>query len=216
MKYLITLLLITNLCFGQEWSKAKLNDFSSINFPSPPDTSESNGGLYFTASDSTGVYMVMVKDLGNPKITESELSQLYQGVISGALKSVNGELIKQNEFQLNGIKGIEMLFTANSNPQLPNLRDKRIIVVNNNIISYEFWTYKETEQIASINKERFFNSISVSIKKDTEPSKNEAKSAYEIGFKFGKIISNLLLIGLVIGGVFLIRNMNKKKNKNIG
>lgn len=216
MKYLIALLLITNLSYSQEWSKTKLNDFSSIDFPSPPNKSESNGGLYFTAQDSTGVYMVMVKDLGSPKITESELPKFYQGVISGALKSVNGELIKQNEFQSNGIKGMEMLYMANSNPQLPNLRDKRIIVANNSIISYEFWTNKEIEQLASINKERFFNSISVSTAKVDEPENKETNSAYESGFMIGKVVFYLFLIGLIIGGILLIRKLTKKKNKNVG
>jgi len=211
MKHLIALLLITNLCFSQEWSETKLNDFSSIYFPSSPDKSESMGGLYFTTSDDTGVYMVMIKDIGNPKITESELPQFYQGVLSGALKSVNGELIEKNEFKSNGINGVEMLYTANSNPQLPNLRHKRILLVNNYLISYEFWTFKETEQIASINKERFFNSIVVSFKKDIDLEENEQTSTYEAGVAFGKVISYLLIIGLIIGGVLLIRKLVRKK-----
>ncbi len=216
MKYLIALLLITNLSFSQEWSKIELTDFASIEFPSTPEKTNSNGVTYYSTSDDIGVYMVMIKDLGNPRITQSGLPKFYQGVISGALESVNGELLEKNEFQLNGIKGMEILYTANSNPQLPDLRHKRILVADNNIISYEFWTFKENEQLASINKDKFFNSISISTEKGIEPEKKETNSAYESGFMFGKIISYLLIIGLVIGGIILIRNLNRKKKKNVG
>tara|TARA_R110000868_G_scaffold352263_2_gene613531 strand:- start:51 stop:701 length:651 start_codon:yes stop_codon:yes gene_type:complete len=216
MKYLIALLLITNFSFSQEWSKTELTDFASIEFPSIPEKTNSNGVTYYSTSDDIGVYMVMIKDLGNPRITQSGLPEFYQGVISGALKSVNGELLEKNEFQLNGIKGVEILYTANSNPQLPDLRLKRILVADNNIISYEFWTFKENEQLASINKDKFFNSISISTEKGIEPEKKETNSAYESGFVFGQIVFYLFIAGLIIGGILLIRNRNRKRNKNVG
>ncbi len=216
MKYIITLLVITNLSFSQEWSKTELTDFASIEFPITPEKTNSNGVTYYSTSDDIGVYMVMIKDLGNPRITESELPKFYQGVISGALESVNGELLEKNEFQSNGIKGIEILYAANSNPELPDLRHKRILVADNNIISYEFWTFKENEQLSSINKGKFLNSISISTEKGIGSEKKETNSDYESGFVFGKIIFYLLIIGLIIGGILLIRNMNKKKNKNVG
>lgn len=216
MKYLIALLFITNLSFSQEWSKTELNDFSSIEFPNTPEKSEQNGDIYYSTSDDYGVYLVMIRNLGNRKISESELPEFYEGFMNGALKSVNGELMTQNGFKTNGINGNEMVYLANSNPQLPNLRHKRIFIANNNLISCEFWTNKEIEQLASINKEKFFNSISVSIKKGTQTEKKEINSEYESGFIFGKIISFLLIIGLVIGGILLIRKLTRKKNKNVG
>ncbi|WP_111684166.1 hypothetical protein [Winogradskyella tangerina] len=216
MKYLITLLLITNLSFSQEWSKTELTDFVSIEFPISPEKTNQNGSIYYSTSDDIGAYMVTIKDLGNQKITVSGLPEFYQGVISGALKAVNGELLEKKVFQLNGIKGIEIAYLANSNPQLPNLRYKRILVVNNNFVSYEFWTFKENEQLATINKDKFFNSISISADKVIEPKEKETNFAYEIGFMLGKIISYLLIIGLIIGGILLIRKLTGKKNKNVG
>ena len=68
MKYLIALLLITNFSFSQEWSKTELTDFASIEFPSIPEKTNSNGVTYYSTSDDIGVYMVMIKDLGNPTI----------------------------------------------------------------------------------------------------------------------------------------------------
>ncbi|CAH8289453.1 hypothetical protein EV196_107242 [Mariniflexile fucanivorans] len=216
MKYLIALLLITNLSFSQKWSKTELTDFASIEFPSTPEKTNSDGVTYYSTSDDIGVYMVMIKDLGNPRITKSGLPKFYQGVISGALKSVNGELLEKNEFESNGIKGIEILYTANSNSQLPDLRHKRIIVADNYVISYEFWTFKENEQLSLINKDKFLNSISITTEKGIEPEKKETNSAYESGFAVGQIVFYLLIIGLIIGGILLIRNRNRKKNKNVG
>ena len=138
---------------------------------------------------------------------------------NGVKLPVNGKLIKENEFNTNGIIGNEMIYLANSNPQLPNLRHKRVIVKNNNLISYEFWTFEESEQLASKNKEKFFNSISLSNAKVAEPENPENKetnSAYESGFMIGKVVFYLFVIGLIIGGVLLIRKLRKKKNKNVG
>ena len=189
MKYLIALLLITNLTYSQEWSETKLNDFSSIEFPNKPEKSLQNADVYYTASDDYGVYLVMIRNLGNRKISESEFP---------------------------GIIGNEMLYLANSNPQLPNLRHKRIFIANNNLISCEFWTNEDIEELALSNKEKFFNSISVSIKKGIETGKKEMNSEYESGFIVGKIISYLLVIGLIVGGILLIRKLTRKKNKNVG
>ncbi|PIB29206.1 hypothetical protein BFP78_15520 [Gaetbulibacter sp. 5U11] len=219
MKYLIALLLITNLSFAQEWTKTELNDYSSIEFPIAPEKTVQNGDVYYSTSDDYGVYLVMIRNMGNQKISESELPQFYEGFMDGALKSVNGELLKQNEFNTNGIIGNEMVYLANSNPQLPNLRYKRVILKNNNLISYEFWTFEESEQIASKNKEKFFNSISVSDAKVAEPENSEKEkenSAYESGFLIGKVVFYLFVIGLIIGGILLIRKLTKKKNKNVG
>ncbi|MEL4309088.1 hypothetical protein [Joostella sp. CR20] len=219
MKYLIALLLITNLSFAQEWTKTELNVFSSIEFPVAPEKTAQNGDIYYSTSDDYGVYLVMIRNMGNQKISESELPQFYEGFLYGVLKSVNGELIKQNEFNTNGIIGNEMVYLANSNPQLPNLRHKRVILKNNNLISYEFWTFEESEQLASKNKERFFNSIAVSNTKIAEPENpenEETNSAYESGFLIGKVVFYLFVVGLIISGILLIRKLTKKKNKNVG
>jgi len=216
MKYLIVLLLITNLSFAQDWTKTELNDFSSIEFPVAPEKTVQNGDIYYSTSDNYGVYLVMIRNMGNQKVSESELPQFYEGFLNGALKSINGELIKQNEFNTNGIIGNEMVYLANSNPQLPNLRHKRVILKNNNLISYEFWTFEESEQLASKNKEKFFNSISLTNVKVAEPENPEnekTNSAYESGFLIGKVVFYLFVIGLIIGGILLIRKLT---NKNVG
>ena len=216
MKYLVAFLLITNLTYSQVWSETKLNDFSSIKFPNTPEKSVQDTDIYYTTSDDNGVYLVMIRNFGNRKISESEFSQLYGGFMKGAVESVNGELIRQNEFTTNGIKGSEIVYLANSNPQLPNLRHKRIFIANNNLISCEFWTNEDIEELALSNKEKFFNSISVSIKNKIETEKKEIDSAYESGFVLGKIISYLLVIVLIVGGIILIRKLTRKKDKNIG
>lgn len=108
-----------------------------------------------------------------------------------------------------------MIFLVDSNPQLPNLRHKRILIVNNILISYEFWTQKEFEKLTSVRKEKFFNSLNVSIKKNVEPVKYEINSGYEIGFVVGKVISYLLIISIIIGSILLVRKLFRKKYKKL-
>ena len=216
MKYLIAFLLIANLSFAQEWSETKLNDFSSIDFPNAPEKSESNGDVYYSTSDDNSVYLVMIRSLRNQKMPQSELPKFYKGFMNGALKSVNGELIEQNEFDSNGLIGNEMVYLANSNPQLPNLRHKRILAANKTLISYEFWTYKENGELTSSNKDKFFNSISVSSEKGIEQDEDDRGAAFEMGFAFGKMIFYLLIVALIVGGILLIRKLKRKKIKNVG
>ena len=216
MKYLIAFLLITNISFSQEWAKTELADFASIEFPIAPVKTNTNGGIDYSASDDIGVYRVMIYDLGNPRITESGLPEFYEGVISGAMEAANGEMLEKKEFKLNGIIGVEITYIANSNPQLPNLRYKRMLVANNNLINYEFWTYKENEQLAITNKDKFFDSITISNKKGIAPEKKDTNNAYDIGLVFGKVIFYLLIGGLIMGGILSIRKRNRKKNKNVG
>ncbi|WP_405568925.1 hypothetical protein [Winogradskyella sp. Asnod2-B02-A] len=208
MKYLIALLLITNICFSQEWSETKLNDFSSIEFPFSPDKAESNGEVYFSTSDDLGAYIVTVKDFNSDPI--KTLSEFYEGVVSGTLEAVNGELLEKKEFEYNNLKGLEIIFLANSNPQLPDLRYKRLLYISNHLISYEFLTFKENEQLVSTNKEKFFNSFSAIIKDGNEPEVKR-NNDYGKGLIIGKIFGFLFVIGIIIGGIMLIRNLTKKK-----
>ncbi|MBB3125304.1 hypothetical protein FHS04_002860 [Mesoflavibacter sabulilitoris] len=213
MKYLIVILLISNLSFSQEWSKTRLNNLASIEFPNTPDKTNKNGGVYYSTSDDIGVYVVVIKNIGKPEMTESGLPEFYEGVTSGTLAATEGDLLEKSEFQLDGIKGVEISYLANYNPQLPNLRYRRMLVVNNNLISFEFWTFEENEELASKNKDKFFNSIDVSNAKIAElknPENEEENSAYESGFLIGKVVFYLFIIGLIIGGILLIRKLTNK------
>ncbi len=210
MKYLIVLLLISNFSFSQEWTKIELNEFASIKFPNPSDVKNNRQAKIYSTSDDVGRYIVMTKDLGDPKLKESELYGFYQDVIAGTLKTTQGELLETNEFILNGILGMEILYKTNLNSLLTDLRQKRIILINNNVISYEFITYSENKQLAAINKNKFFNSISIS--KVIVPKEKETNDTYKSGSKSGKIVFYVSIIVLLIGGVLLILNRNRKRN----
>ena len=215
MKYVIALLLVANLCFAQEWSKTELNDFSSLEFPVAPDKTIENGDIFYSASDDHAIYLVMVRNIENQKIPESQLQEYYRGFMTGALQSANGTLIKQNEFTTNGINGYEMVYFADSNPQIPNTRHNRVFVKNNTLISQEFWTFEESVQLATKNKEKFFNSISVSTNNEVTDASvtdaNKTTSATKIGFIVGQLIFFLFVLGLIVGVILIIRKLVKKK-----
>ena len=211
MKYIITLLCITNICFSQEWSKTKLNDFSSIEFPFSPDKTESNAEVYFSSSDDLAAYLVTIHDFRvDPIISKHEF---YEGIISGGLEAVNGKLLEKIEFEYKNLKGFEIKYLANSNPQLPDLRYKRLLYINNHLISYEFLTFKENEQLVTINKEKFFNSFSATVNEVNEPE-IKRNIAYERGIIIGKVIGFLFVLGIIIGLFMLIRYLIRKNNTN--
>ncbi len=216
MKYFIVLLLTVHFSFSQEWSKIKLNDFSSISFPKAPKKVASDEGIKrinYSLSFDHETYYVMLVNLGSKKITTSELPKFYQGIMKGTLKSSKGKMISQKEFNINGLLGYEMVYESNSNPQLPNLRHKRLLITNNTLISYEFWTYKENEKLTLDNKTKFFNSIVLTNKEITNIKKTEESSAYKIGHAVGEVIGYLLPIGLLIGGILFFKKKNRKKHQ---
>lgn len=209
MKYILVILITTNLSFSQEWTKVDLSDFASVELPFLPEISYADGATSYVSGDDLGLYLVSIKNLGNNRLEESDLPEFYKGVVKGTLEASNGELLAKNEFRLNGISGMEILYLTDANSELPELKQKRIVVKNSNLITYEFWTFRENEQLALDSKNRFFNSFTI-LEREIDPEKNAYNKAYDFGYIAGKIIFYLIIISVIVGLVFLVIRLKRK------
>uniref|UniRef100_UPI00404AE1C9 zinc ribbon domain-containing protein n=2 Tax=Gelidibacter sp. TaxID=2018083 RepID=UPI00404AE1C9 len=224
VKLSITLLFIANLIHSQNWISTEITDFAKIDFPSESQLDESNGEFVFSVVDENAIYMVQSKKLNSqqrPQIKENEISEFYEGVVSGTLNAANAELISSRDLLINGIPAIEIEYLVPSNPNLPSQRFKRIIYVNQHLINIDYWPITEHLDISKANKKQFFDSFTVSSnsniennpKSDVDVNDYEQSSASKLGFFVGQIVFVLFAIGFIVGVIFLILFLLRKKKK---
>tara|TARA_R110000850_G_scaffold16697_1_gene51730 strand:- start:73487 stop:74257 length:771 start_codon:yes stop_codon:yes gene_type:complete len=216
-----------NITNAQDWVKTDITDFASINFPVESELTKTQGETIYFAEDEFAFYIVTIRKLSDQqssKITQKELTDIYQGVVQGTLDASNAEIVSMNEIILQNIPALELEYYAPANPNLPSQIFKRIIYVNKHIINIDFWTLTDQKDIANEKKIEYFNSFLINLKevKNVSTIQNDTSDEfnleYEIGFIIGQIIFYVLLIALLIGIFLLIRYLlkkNKKENKTI-
>lgn len=220
MKSLASLLIIiscTNFAYSQEWTTVELTDFAQVDFPGTPDGTPNGDEMVFTAEDSTGVYIVNVRDLSsrNIQLKPGELPQLYQGVVDGGLEASGGQLMEKQDIETDGVQGIEILVFANTNPQLPELRYSRIFFSQQHLITVGFWTTESLLDQATFSKNRFFNSIKLKSNEERNVKKIENQeldksAAYKAGYTIGKLLVPISFIILIVVIIIFISRKRKK------
>lgn len=224
IKLCILLLFIVNINYAQEPIKTDITDFASINFPVASELTETQSETVYSADNEFAFYIVRVRkltDQQSSRITKEEIPNLYQGFANGALEAVNGEIISMNTITILGLPALEMEYYAPANPELPSQRFKRIIYVNQNIISIDFWPLTKENDIVNEKKAKFFNSFIINstevenIVNVTNDNNSKTNIASETGLFVGQVIFYFTLIAFLIGLFLLIRYLIKKnKNKN--
>lgn len=199
-----------------------LTDFADVTFPTETEITETGNDKVFVSEDSSAMYMVNVRNLSNrniPSFNKDELLEFYQGVADGAVNSVNGKLISTEKIELANSIAFDIEYTANSNPNLPNRRFKRIFLFKKHLFNIQYWPITNDENIINLNKSKFYNSFSVSsenssinqISEVDAPLINKESEEYNAGFKIGKLVFYLLIIGVpIILILFFITRKRKK------
>jgi len=224
-KLFLLLLFVCNINYSQDWIKTDITDFTSIDFPVTSELTDTNRETVYTADDEFAFYMVSLRrltDQQSSRITKEQIPDLYQGFANGAMEAVNGKIISKDEITILGIPALELEYYAPENPQLPSQRFKRIIYVNQNIISIDFWPLTKEKDVANEKKAKFFNSFKINsakvvnnVQASKENNYSKKNIASETGFIVGQVIFYLILIAFFIGLFLLIRYLIKKnKNKN--
>lgn len=213
IKILIGLLLITSPVFCQSWTTINLTDYATINFPAQPEKQIIDGRIVYSAADSTAVYFVTMQEI-KPLTSADDLGGIYQQVIKGSLDAAKGKLIAQKDFEVNGFKGTEIVYSSDEGLQLPGPRYKRIIIVNEMLFIYDFSLTIESEVKSASNKDKFFESFALNNTTEHKESLNNqpiSKNPYYIIGQYGfYLIFALVLIGVAI---FITKSRKKSVNK---
>jgi hypothetical protein len=218
--FLLTLVSNFNTGYCQVRIKIQVDSLCEITFPEVPQTNDmDNNKVYYLNNPRTN-YFVLVQDLTNGKIslTADSLDSFYQGTIEGVLesKSTKGRLIYQKKILIDGFKGMEFEYQSNLNPKLPDIRFNRIILLNEKLYNYSFWTFKDSIKTYSAEKERFLNSFHITANKEKIKQYNNEGLAYNLGSLFGRFLGFALTITvlffLVKGIIVIYRKVTKKQS----
>lgn len=221
-KTLTTILLLFGVfqLFGQTGYKQNIADLISITFPQKPALNDTLGHTVFQYADSTVIYMALYRkiDPNDLLFKKDELPKFYDGMIEGIMGAAKGKLISKKSFEINGLKGVDIEFTS-TDPDLPDLRFMRLLLINNTIITTHILTQSENKQAAEVAKSKFINSIAIIADKIYVSQGMDDPSAYMIGTWIGYLIGIGIVItivaGIIFGIVFLIKRITRKKRASI-
>ena len=226
MKITIKLFLLfifsANNIYAQDWIKTDITEFASIKFPVESELIETPRERVYTAEDEFGYYVVSIRkltDQQSSQIKKEDIPTIYRGVADGAISSANAELVSMNEIYIQKNPAVELEYNAQSNPNLPSQRFKRIIYLNQNIISIDFWPLTNQKEIINEKKAKYFNSFLINSNEidknsaDLNQDFDKSNTSYETGFVVGQVIFYIILTAFLIGIILLIRYLIKKKKK---
>ncbi|WP_431291833.1 hypothetical protein [Pedobacter sp. P26] len=212
--FTIFVLFIVLCSFRAGFFHQTLGDLAAIDFPDKPQTIDTLGQHVHHYSDSSGFYLAGLSDLNKngAGFSHNELDSLYSGFIGGTLKTSKGELVSKKPYHLDGLQGYEIKYVTN-NPNLSNLRFKRILFLNSQMLYVDFWTDKDKDEVSKPARERFFNSLKITANKASrqQGTSNMGNIAFGLGYIVGQAIVWVVLAGVILVIVFFIINRNKKR-----
>jgi ABC-type glycerol-3-phosphate transport system permease component len=215
-KNLCTILLLFSaiFVFAQNPYKQNLVDLATITFPQKPETLDTLGHNTAQFIDSTAIYSAVTRELDSDRLLQihsDKLSEFYDGNIQGFLDAAQGKLIIKKTFEMDGLKGVEIEFITTANPNLPDLRFARFILVNNTLITVYFMTSSENRQATQTARTQFLNSLTITADKTSLTQGVDHPAAYAIGSVIGKLVAWAVILGVIAGVVLLIRRITTKK-----
>ncbi len=198
---------ISSLSLAQESYQQEIANLATIMFPAAPGIQHISGRQVYSFAGESAIYVVTVTDIGNTGMVmegESDLDEFYEGVVKGVMNAAKGKLISKKKVMVNGLKGIDIEYVSDTNPNLPALRFQRSVFFNNKSFAISFWTTPENKNSTAHERNTFFNSFAPSIVKEKivqfankrpAPAPN---SAGNIGYGIGKLIGTLLLPAVIV------------------
>jgi hypothetical protein len=212
--FTISALLIILCAFQQALYHQKLGKIAAIDFPGKPQAVDTLGQhLHHYTDSSSFFYLAGVSDLeAEPAggYSKREVDSLYAGYIRGTLTESAGELVSKESFQVNGLQGFEIKYIT-SKPNMSNLRFKRILYLDSEMLYVDFWTDKDKDAVSKSFRERFFNSLKITaVKASQQDSHRKDTAAFNLGYIIGQVIVGIALVGAILAVVIYIKNRRKK------
>lgn len=223
VKLYLLIIFSSNTIYAQDWVKTNITEFATINLPAESELIETQGKTVYTAEGEFGYYLVSITKLTGQQslqITQKDLPTIYQGVAQGAMDATNGELVSKKNILIQKIPALEIEFTATSNLALPSQRFKRIIYLNQTIVTMDFWPLVKENDLVREKKLKYFDSFTIdsieasgvtTIPNNQNNNSNSGyETGYETGFIVGQIVFYVILFALLLGIILYLLRKNKK------
>ena len=208
--------IICNFSFSQQWITTEITNFATIDFPLNSERNEVQNQVIFHVTDDSASYNVSLRKLNKQQNNQVQ-QEFYENVLKGTLDAANAELISQTNVYTNGLQGLEFKYLVSKNSAAPGLRYKRVFYANQHIINIGFIPLLDINENLEQKKQHFFNSFALKLDKVEEQqnssthSNNSNDQSFKIGYLIGQALVFLIIIGVLVGIVFLIRFLTRKK-----
>ncbi|RKR82974.1 hypothetical protein BDD43_3173 [Mucilaginibacter gracilis] len=240
MKKLIVIILLccTHVAFGQTGVRVSLNNLVSVTFPAKPVISKPDSNTTVYSINRNGAfYTVTVEDLSKKAYLHNNVDSLlhfYDGLYKSQIKAQGGTLAYKKRMAINDDVAIEFAYTLNAKASVPDTRFQQSVYIDNTLVSFAFWTFKDKLKANAADKDIFFNSIvdpsepapptpyqpeikapadSIAVKTpapQTVSKATESRFGYSVGYLLGAAIFTAFIIGMLI---LIKRNSRKDKNE---
>jgi len=197
---LIAIILSAVNAYSQHHFVQKLDSIATIIFPDTPKTkvADINSGFFYSTPNVR--YIALVQDFRAQKfsLTADSLDSFYSGVTDGVSEASNtkGKLISKKNIVIDGFKGMEFEYESNLNPNVPNYRFQRMVLLNGKLYNYSFWTFKDSVKNNTVKKDIFFRSFHIIGNKENIKQYNNEGVAYNLAYLFGKLVGYCIMLTL--------------------
>ncbi|GAB2955719.1 hypothetical protein GCM10027048_22080 [Hymenobacter coalescens] len=218
IKYLFAWLLLA----GSAWAAqaqpggpapVDLDGVATIIFPVAPNVLDTLGQRIYSAQDAGLTYMVMSRHVdAQPgfRLADGDLDGFYQGLAKGVVAASQGKVVAQQSFDVQGLRGIELVYTNTRNPVFPPKITSRTIYLNGYLFIYQVLPTGEAQPDFTARQGAFFTSFALqpSVAQNGRQFTLDAagqpdqSTAARLGQLSGRIAFYALLAGLVY---FLLR-----------
>lgn len=196
---------------SQSQTTVKLTETVTLNFPGQPEVIDTLGQKVFHY-DSEGAYFACIVQQTkiNPSTRASmDINKFYTDVYQSLNKPQDHcQTVKQQEIHLQDLVGMEFYYKCDPNPEIPEIRYKRLILYESRLFVLDYWTTQANFPESSSEKNAFFESMLVKSVDNTAP----IPSAFE-SRKTSNSFSYywLLLILLLFPAVYFFWKRKPKK-----
>ncbi len=161
---LLALLVLSSFGWGKPWLITEIDAFVSVSFPTEPRRISAEGQQQLRSETERAAYLVLSRPIPASFHTDNarDISAMFNGMVKGALKSAEGELLTTRDLTLGAATARHISYRAADTPGGPLLpRYKTLLVLNHRLYQFDCRPLQPDNTRAEADKEQFFASIKV-------------------------------------------------------
>lgn len=221
MKKQFTLLVVLICCSfisrSQKWESKNISNIVAVSFPDSVEEQKQNDVQIFISQTATLVFAASLKEVKNNEVLQSEadLDSVYNATFKALTDNGQWKLLNKEKIMVGNLKAMDAQLCYMQFDTIPLYFYFRVICLNH--IVYCLFVSKAIEfnSIELAAKDRFLNSFKVTSDsiKLIQFDSSAGNIAYNIAYKFGKLIGYLMVPLLIVLIIYGLRRFFKKKKK---
>lgn len=164
MRFFLALLLSTLICTQIIVAQqvVEINPGVKLTFPSSPSLLDTLGQRVYDYSDANGYYACILKmnAVSVDKLSNLDRPKFYKTIFESMQDPAHQcKIVSQSNGSVQDVPFAEFYSTCKPDPDFPDLRFKRLILLGSDLYIIDYWTYQNNATQAQENKNLFFNSL---------------------------------------------------------